>query len=255
MLERAESVYGGTKSLYNAPCQAPKSPGFVTAPSSRTVNLNRSQSVYAKAPPSGRNQQQQPQQQPILQSAQSTYLTARNVDLIRTESIYAARPPQQPIYGARRTAETEMREPLYGRTLQDRSKPECYQLEPIYGTRRHPETIITASIEQQQQQRPQAENLYGRSIQQNMDNSSVPISPSDTSKDSAYGSVHHHHPNAGHHPHDWSAGSSYQPVGNGHVYAQKFRTDLMSPTGGQHSPSSQNMTATPGSAFHSPVQY
>lgn len=297
MLERAESVYGGTKSLYNAPCPS-KSPG---PPSHRGnsgggTNLNRSQSVYAKPPanpatlpPGGSRQHQQSQ----LQSAQSTYL-ARNVDLIRTESIYAARPtpiygqhqrrepdnmlsprePQQPIYGTRAVTSHQQQE-------RDRSKPESYQLEPIYGTRR--EMVVTsASIEPSQRSQP-SESLYGRNpkapsysrqasaTEQTMETSSssatttAPISPSDTSKDSAYGSVHGpaHHP----HHHDWSGNSghhqsSFQPyqsassAGNGHVYAQKFRSDLISPghhhsAGQQHSPSQM----TPGSAFHSPVQY
>ena len=82
-MERAESVYGGTKSLY---C---KSPGVTRA------SLNRSQSVYAKPPSPALPVNSYPARGP-LQSAQSTYL-ARNVDLIRTESIYAARPSAIPV--------------------------------------------------------------------------------------------------------------------------------------------------------------
>lgn len=195
-MERAESVYGGTKSLYNAPCsvgynQPAKSPG---PPTQRSVGLNRSQSVYAKAPPGTMTSQNQSTtaRQPALQSAQSTYLSARNVDLIRTESIYATRPAPQPVYGQQpRRPEMDqvnmMASPresngIYGATraaaanqnsanvLQqpqsshDRSKPESYQLEPIYGTRR--EMIVTsASVEPAQQQRGTpnpGESLYGR---------------------------------------------------------------------------------------------
>ena len=82
-MERAESVYGGTKSLY---C---KSPGVTRA------SLNRSQSVYAK-PPGATLPVNTYASRPALQAAQSTYL-ARNVDLIRTESIYASRPTTTPV--------------------------------------------------------------------------------------------------------------------------------------------------------------
>jgi len=78
-MERAESVYGGTKSLY---C---KSPGVTRA------SLNRSQSVYSKPPSCSASVANGPTPAARMQSAQSTYL-ARNVDLIRTESIYASRP-------------------------------------------------------------------------------------------------------------------------------------------------------------------
>ena len=81
-MERAESVYGGTKSLY---CKSPAV--------ARRASLNRSQSVYSKTPGSVVSV---PMNQLIgaggrMQPAQSTYL-ARNVDLIRTDSIYASRP-------------------------------------------------------------------------------------------------------------------------------------------------------------------
>ena len=83
-MDRAESVYGGTKSLY---C---KSPGVTRA------GLNRSQSVYSKPPGSAPPAGTYPASRSHLQSAHSTYL-ARNVDLIRTESIYASRPPVVPV--------------------------------------------------------------------------------------------------------------------------------------------------------------
>lgn len=95
-MERAESVYGGTKSLY---C---KSPGVTRA------ILNRSQSVYAKSSPAGASASaasaatatilaaQTYAGRSALQPAHSTYL-ARNVDLIRTESIYASRPTTTPV--------------------------------------------------------------------------------------------------------------------------------------------------------------
>lgn len=306
-MERAESVYGGTKSLYNCG----KSPG----PPSRSSNLNRSQSVYAKPPAA-------PVVQPPnvyasrgaqLQAAQSTYL-ARNVDLIRTESIYATRPPPvnrtESVYGTRHPRHmteptdpdrlgrdasllTSPREPVYATrnaaTNNDRSKPESYQLEPIYQTRR--EVVPSAAVEPAQR----GESLYDRKVptyrpeatvsaynrrpaQEQMETSGTsagaPISPSDTSKDSAYGSVHGNSvqsPNV-----EWSAhnqdinptnynqqhlqhASAFAPhqpnqgpyqiqqqAGTGHQYAQKFRADLMSPNGQQqHSPGS----------FHSPVQY
>lgn len=327
-MERAESVYGGTKSLYHCG----KSPG----PPSRSSNLNRSQSVYAK-PPAG------PAVQPPnvyasrgaqLQSAQSTYLAARNVDLIRTESIYATRqPPQQPppasgnssraesVYGSRHPrhmadmtdvdrpvrdnsllTSSIAREPVYATRTQssghDRSKPESYQLEPIYQTRREVVPSV-ATVEPAQR----GESLYDRKVptyrpeatvaaynrrpnQEQMETSGTstgaPISPSDTSKDSAYGSVHG---NSIQSPSEWPAqennqsnynqqqqqqhvphlqhASAFSPhlpnppnqgpyqmqqqqAGHHHHYAQKFRADLISPSGQQqHSPGS----------FHSPVQY
>ena len=309
-MERAESVYGGTKSLY----QCTKSPG----PPSRSSNLNRSQSVYAK-PPAG------PAAQPPnvyasrgaqMQSAQSTYL-ARNVDLIRTESIYATRPPPvnraESVYGTRHPRHmtdmtdvdrpagrevsllTSPREPVYSARntagqQQDRSKPESYQLEPIYQTRRE---VAPPSAVVEPAQR--GENLYDRKVptyrpeatvaaysrrpnQEQMETSAnsteAPISPSDTSKDSAYGSVHgtsvqspaewpHNHQEMGNqtnynqqqHIQHASAFAPHQPNQGhyqlqqqpaGHQYAQKFRADLISPNGQQqHSPGS----------FHSPVQY
>lgn len=318
-MERAESVYGGTKSLYHCG----KSPG----PPSRSANLNRSQSVYAKPPPT-------PAVQPPnvyasrgaqLQSAQSTYLAARNVDLIRTESIYATRQPlQQPppasgnssraesVYGSRHPrhladmtdvdrpvrdnsllTQSIAREPVYATRTQssghDRSKPESYQLEPIYQTRREVVPSV-AAVEPAQR----GESLYDRKVptyrpeatvaaynrrpnQEQMETSGTstgaPISPSDTSKDSAYGSVHG---NSIQSPAEWPAqennqsnynqqhlqhASAFSPhlpnppnqgpyqmqqqAGHHHHYAQKFRADLMSPNGQQHSPGS----------FHSPVQY
>lgn len=316
-MERAESVYGGTKSLYHCG----KSPG----PPSRSSNLNRSQSVYAK-PPAG--QIVQPanvyaSRGAQLQSAQSTYL-ARNVDLIRTESIYATRPPpvnrNESVYGTRhprhmtdmvdpdRTGReasllTSPREPVYGTRSNaaghDRSKPESYQLEPIYQTRR--EVVPVAPTPAEPAQR--GESLYDRKVptyrpeatvsaynrrptQEQMETSGTstgaPISPSDTSKDSAYGSVHGnsiqspaewtahsqetnqntnynqqqvqhlqhasafapHQPNQGSYHIQQQQQQQQQPVG--HQYAQKFRADLMSPNSQQqHSPGS----------FHSPVQY
>ena len=351
-MERAESVYGGTKSLYHC--------GKSPAPTRAATNLNRSQSVYAKPPSNpvavgqggaagGIYNSSRPSQQ--LQSAQSTYMAARNVDLIRAESIYATRPPPVPansrnesVYGTRRTpghGMTEMVEgprnemlrsprlvePLYNQ--HDRSQPESYQLEPIYQTRREVITTATASVEQQSNQR--AENIYGRKVsayraetnvsgsafvrpsQQQPDQmetsttSAAPISPSDTSKDSAYGSVHGtstiqsppewsstatthaaavahiqsdtipaavmnsynqqqqqlqlqqqqlQQSNGGFHPHGAFAQPSVSSNGqqqHSHVYAQKFRADLLSPNHHlhqQHSPSH-----TPGSSFHSPVQY
>ena len=101
--------------------------------------------------------------------------------------------------------------------------------------------------------------------------SAAPISPSDTSKDSAYGSVHgpaqdsnwSNHVNqqqtnysAGFHP------IPYQPPA-GPIYPQKFRSGLISPTashhhhhsgGGMQQQSHSPSSHTPGS-FHSPVQY
>lgn len=304
-MERAESVYGGTKSLYHC---AAKSPG----PPSRSTNLNRSQSVYAKAPASGSNH---PAIQPAgrevyasrgaqLQSAQSTYLAARNVDLIRTESIYATRGPPAPpinraesIYGTRGqhperhpadvpSLLTSTREPPVNYSLRnaDRSKPESYQLEPIYQTRREVSTVAP-SVEhptQQQQQRtgPYRQRAGGQQDQMETSTTSTatggggaPVSPSDTSKDSAYGSVHG---NSIQSPNEWPAANqeghhqmnynqqmqqqqqqqhgfvqptnpaSYPSTGHHHhqqIYGQKFRADLISPQ--QHSPGS----------FHSPVQY
>ena len=303
-MERAESVYGGTKSLYHCA----KSPG----PPSRSSNLNRSQSVYAK-PPAG------PAVQPPnvyasrgaqMQSAQSTYL-ARNVDLIRTESIYATRPPPpvnrvESVYATRHPRHmtevtdldrpagreasllTSPREPVYSARNagagQDRCKPESYQLEPIYQTRREvapPSAVVEPAQRSEnlydrkvQTYRPEATAYNRRPNQEQMETSAnstgVQISPSDTSKDSAYGSVHgtliqspaewphnqemtnqtnynqqhmqHASAFAPHQPNQGPYQIQQQPAG--HQYAQKFRADLISPNG-QHSPGS----------FHSPVQY
>lgn len=255
-MERAESVYGGTKSLY----QCTKSPAPTRA------NLNRSQSVYAKSTP---NQQQQPpnvyqSRGAQLHNAQSTYL-ARNVDLIRTESIYAPRPPAnraESVYGARparQLTDADLgREAVYNRaSQQDRAKAETYQLEPIYQTRR---------------EATQNEAVYGRKTayrnqEQNQEvvPAGGPLSPGDTSKDSAYGSVHGnsvHQANADWSSHEQEYGKQQQqqppyhppynqpppaPSSNGPMYPPKFRADLVSPgsVSQQHSPG----------AFHSPVQY
>jgi hypothetical protein len=232
-MERAESVYGGTKSLYHCG----KSPG----PPSRSSNLNRSQSVYAKPPaaPAVQPPNVYASRGAQLQSAQSTYLAARNVDLIRTESIYATRQPPAPmasgnstraesVYGSRHPrhmadmtdvdrpvrdnsllTSSVAREPVYATRApsHDRSKPESYQLEPIYQTRREVVPSV-AAVEPAQR----GESLYDRKVPtyrpeatvaaynrrpnpEQMETSATsaggaPISPSDTSKDSAYGSVH-----------------------------------------------------------------
>ena len=360
-MERAESVYGGTKSLYHC--------GKSPAPTRAATNLNRSQSVYAKPPSNpvavgqggggGIYNSSRPAQ---LQSAQSTYIAARNVDLIRTESIYATRPapvnpsriaPNESIYGQTRRTPAQMMmsphdvegprnemlrsprgEPLYNGTgnshqqqQHDRSQPETYQLEPIYQTRREVVATVEPSVQR-------TENIYGRKVpayrpetnvtgsafvrpsqpssqqqqqqQEQMETSATsvaPISPSDTSKDSAYGSVHgtsaiqspaewpnthqiqsdtipaavmnsynqqqqqllqqqqqlqatggfHSHPHGAFQPPTaMNSSSSSNGQQHSHVYAQKFRADLLSPNHHlhqQHSPSH-----TPGS-FHSPVQY
>ena len=365
-MERAESVYGGTKSLY---C---KSPGVTRA------SLNRSQSVYSKPPSCSASVANGPTPAARMQSAQSTYL-ARNVDLIRTESIYASRPsPPMPaarynpspdfveripnvqkeidsliwfnwwlisllidwlidwyidwlidcradsVYGNskpfRHPYETtdvsvhspnnprsprSPREPIYGAACSDYSghsgrstKPECFQLEPVYTAR--PEssaspattaataaattaaaTAVTTTQRNDYVRKMTPTYRMGppsalppRPELETSNHSSAPISPSDTSKDSAYGSVHG--ANAHNPASEWTSAGTHHSAFNmvpfqqqqqlnqrqqqlqqqqqqqqhqqqhQPLYAQKFRGDLLSPAS-RHSPSA--------GSFHSPVQY
>ena len=225
------------------------------------------------------------------------------------------RSPREPIYGTQSGNSSSSPSDCYNANSQvQRCQVESYQMEPVYGTRRDLVVVQPPS---------RSESLYGRhkspanaaavataapyarnqeqsytmpphsaetQLSSNINASSnivaIAASPSDTSKDSAYGSVHgtsmqsqsnewqnssnqqqqlqqqqqqqqqselnHGHVagNYSHHHHHHPGSSSYN---NTHLYAQKFRSDLVSPKGhNAHSPSS---SMTPASAFHSPVQY
>lgn len=192
----------------------------------------------------------------------------------------------------REPAREPPREPIYGTSgpssdYTNRCKPESYQMEPVYGTRRDIESVAPPNrTDNPYNRKPtnyrQDSSAYSMipARQEIADTSNTaPLSPSDTSKDSAYGSVHgasmqnssatewhnssqeqrtdnqiNYPPTTSYNPapaHQsmHAQGSAGQPSfahQNAHLYAQKFRPDLVSP-GNQQSPS-------PG-AFHSPVQY
>ena len=201
-------------------------------------------------------------------------------------SIHNPRSPREPIYGSSAGAGAVAASASASGPPSDFSnrstKIESFQLEPVYGTRRDVEQQnrnemlyggrkVTPSYSARQ-----VESSYtitsaassvptGRQDLETSNNSGAPISPSDTSKDSAYGSVHgaalpatvewqtanqdtalqnqnnyNSHFNASK---QCQAGAFQQQH-----YGQKFRADLLSPAS-QHSP-----THTTGS-FHSPVQY
>ena len=222
------------------------------------------------------------------------------------------RSPREPIYGTGGTTSLD-----YGN--QRGKAVESYAMEPVYGTRRdvdppsRSESLYgrKVSVYRQEATYGMASSVTHQTQETETSNgsSAVAISPSDTSKDSAYGSVHgtsmqsqndwtnngHDANNSqgqGHVPGSYQTGSNptYNPstgpsaipvahnhhqshmaagqgpmssssssstgqgssssyhAQNAHIYAQKFRSDLVSPKG-HHSPS-----YTPGT-YHSPVQY
>lgn len=175
-LDRVESLYGGTRSLY---CKSP--------PLTR-ANLNRSQSVYAKSQtainrdfgplrpgPLVPAQSLYPMRLPTQTSSQSSHMQNQNVQnqlQQRSESIYGIR-------GSMRqqtpNQQSQNQERLPGNDQQG--------FQPIYGTRTNPNCGDGLKYERERLSRP--DSMYGMSGGQRRGQSQ-----SAQSDDSSYGSYH-----------------------------------------------------------------
>lgn len=212
-LDRVESLYGGTKSLYA------KSPPLTRA------NLNRSQSVYTKVPsgPNGRNDSGLPPRPGPLVPAQSLYpmRTGCNGNIQRAESIY----------GVRNVA-----------TVSRGDGGGVYGVIPVNAKNQvNSQVVANASNNGNNPntaQAPRPESMYGMVVNRRQD-----------SADSSYGSYHSGGSgNSGSYPN--SNGSSAGSNG-GNARILKQRNDLHSPP--QSCPGSMLNTPNSMTSYHSPT--